>query len=68
MIPCLVKKSQPNMAGTDSSFTVMKLWETLSIPQSTVVVSVPSGVNCLPSAFRRVACVKVRLVCGMWEA
>ena len=55
MTTCLVKKSQPNVAGNDSSFTTMKLWEALSIPKSTVIVSVPSGVNCLPSAFRRVA-------------
>jgi len=56
------------MAGIGSSFKTMKLWEASSIPKSTVAVSVPSGVYCLPSAFRNVACVKVRFVWGMWEA
>ena len=30
------RKSQPNMAGTESSFTTMKLWEALSILKSTL--------------------------------
>jgi len=65
---CLDRKSQPKMAGIDSFFTTMKLWEASSVPKSAVVVSVPSGVNCLPSALRNVVCVKVRFVWGMREA
>jgi len=34
----------------------------------TVVVSVPSGVICLPSAFRSVVCVKCQSYVGVWEA
>ena len=49
VMPCLVKKSQSSMVGTDSSLTTTKLWGTLSTPRFTVAVTVSSGINCLPS-------------------